>query len=254
MVRGLPLVLAAILASGNHVTAQDVDAVMNAGVRKLQLAQASQQRVDQVVEETQDLETQYKQVLKQLEGLEVYNQYIERQIGNQGTELEELRRSIDQVSTIERQIMPLMIRMLDALEQFVELDVPFLLEERRQRVANLRALMERADVTTAEQFRRLTEAFQIENDFGRTIETYKETLTLGDATLEVNMLRIGRIGLYYQTNDASVTGAWDRKTKQWVPLNDSTSRNQVRQGLRIARKQVAPDLLLLPIDAPEAQS
>ena len=105
--------------------------------------------------------------------------------------------------------MPLMIRMLDGLEQFIQLDLPFLLEERLDRVERLRVLMERADVTLAEKFRRLTEAFQIENDFGRTIEIYKDALVLDGANLEVNVLRLGRIGLYYQTNDASSTGRWD---------------------------------------------
>jgi hypothetical protein len=155
---------------------------------------------------------------------------------------------------MERQIMPLMIRMLDALERFVALDVPFLHEERTERVTRLRGIMERADVSSAEKFRRLTEAFQIEIDYGRTIEVYKTSLEIEGAALEVNMLRLGRIGLYYQTADASVTGMWDVEAKQWKPLGDGTSRNQVRQGLRIAEKQIAPELLLLPVPAPEAAS
>ena len=96
-----------------------------------------------------------------------------------------------------------------------------------------------------------SEAFQIENDFGRTIETYKDALVLEGANLEVNVLRLGRIGLYFQTNDASSTGKWDPTAGQWVTLSDGMSRNQVRQGIRMARKLVAPDLLLLEIQAPE---
>jgi hypothetical protein len=112
--------------------------------------------------------------------------------------------------------------------------------------------MERADVSMAEKFRSLTEAFQIENDFGRTIEAYQGTLVLDGATLEVSFLRLGRIGLYYQTGDASVTGRWNPETRDWEKLSGGEARNQVRQGLRMARKQVAPDLLLLPVEAPEA--
>ena len=40
--------------------------------------------------------------------------------------------------------------------------------------------------------------------------------------------------------------------RNWKALDGAESRNQVRQGLRIARKQVAPDLLLLPVASPEA--
>jgi hypothetical protein len=249
----VPAALFAIGIAAPPVLA-DVGEVVAASADRIQLAQASQARIDEVVEETQSLETEYKQVLKELDGLNVYNEYMERQIANQAIELAALRESIGKVSDIERQIIPLMMRMLEGLRQFIELDVPFLKEERINRVARLTELMERPDVTVAEKFRRLTEAFQIENDFGRTIETYNETLSLEGATLEVNMLRVGRVGLYYQTNDASRTGMWDRDARQWVSLSSGAARNQVRQGLRIARKQVAPELLLLPVPAPEDAS
>jgi len=244
----LGLGLATIAAAG------ELDPVLAAEAGKIEVAQASQQRIDKMVDETEDLETQYKQVTKELDGLKVYNEYLERQIADQLQELEDLHRSIDQVSSMERQIMPLMIRMLDALDHFVELDVPFLREERTKRVARLREIMERADVSSAEKFRQITEAFQIEIDYGRTIEAYKDSLEIDGATLEVNVLRLGRIGLYYQTADASKTGMWDVEARQWAPLNDGASRNQVRQGLRIAEKQIAPDLLLLPVPKPEAAS
>ena len=248
---GVALVFAAAFAAAPVGHASDLDRVMKAGTVRMQVAQASQQRIDDVVRETQDLEAEYKQVLKQLDGLKVYNDYIQRQIDNQQVELETLQESLTQVDVVERQIMPLMIRMLDGLEQFIQLDLPFLLDDRLGRVERLRLLMERADVSMAEKFRRLTEAFQIENDFGRTIEVYKSTLDIEGATLEVNVLRLGRIGLYFQTNDASATGRWDPDAGDWVETGDSLARNQVRQGIRMARKLVAPDLLLLEVQAPE---
>ena len=242
---------AAALCSASRVAPADLAALLDTSAAAIEIAQSSQKKIDAVVQETENLESQYKQVLKQLDGLEVYNQYTERQIANQELELARLAQSIDDIGTVERQIMPLMIRMLDALGQFIELDVPFLKDERQQRVESLRLLMERADISVAEKFRRLMEAFQVENDFGRTIETYKDTLVIDGATIEVDMLRLGRIGLYYQTNDASATGMWDRTSKSWVSLGGG-SRNQIRQGIRIARRQVAPDLLLLSVPAPEA--
>jgi hypothetical protein len=240
-----------VLAAAPNALAGDLDEVLEYASDRLVLAQVSQQRIDQVVDQTDELESEYKQTMKQLDGLAVYNIYIQRQIQSQEQELAQLEVSLDQVGVVERQIMPLMIRMLDGLEQFIELDKPFLLDERRGRIARLRGLMERADVTLAEKFRSLTEAFQIENDFGRTIEVYKDTLNLDGATIEVNVLRLGRVGLYYQSTDASATGRWDTDTQQWLAMNNSKARNQVRQGLRIARKLVAPDLLLLEVSAPE---
>ncbi len=252
--RFLPLMIPIIclgLTAAPGSLAGDLDQVLLASTDRVQLAQASQQRIDNVVDQTDDLETEYKQIMKQIDGLNVYNDYIQRQIGSQEEELAVLRESLDQVGVVERQIMPLMIRMLDGLDKFIELDLPFLLDERTGRVNRLRSLMERADVTLAEKFRSLTEAFQIENDFGRTIEIYKDALVIDNANLEVNVLRLGRVGIYYQTNDAGATGRWDATANQWTPMTGGGARNQVRRGIRIARKLVAPDLLLLEIPAPE---
>ena len=221
---GVLAILWVCLVASPRGVASDFDEVMLAGTDRVQVAQASQERIDEVVRETQDLESEYKQIMKQIDGLRVYNDYIQRQIENQELELETLRTSLGQVDIVERQIMPLMIRMLDGLEQFIQLDLPFLLEERLARVERLHLLMERADVSMAEKFRRLTEAFQIENDFGRTIETYKDALVLEGSNLEVNVLRLGRIGLYFQTNDASSTGRWDPDAGQWVTGGGGMSR------------------------------
>ena len=238
--------LALGLAACGH--ASDLDTLLDAARKNLQVAQASQGAVDEVVQETATLEAEYRQALKQIDGLQTYNDYMAQQIAHQEEELATLQRSLDDIEDVERQILPLMLRMIDALEQFVELDLPFLLDERRQRVRLVRDLMGRADVSAAEKFRRLLEAFQIEADFGRTIETYKDTPTIDGEPLEVDVLRIGRIGLYYQTGDASRTGMWDAGTASWTALD--RHRNVVRQGIRMARRQLAPDLLLLPVPAP----
>ena len=239
------------LTLATSVFASDLDAVLKTTSNDLQMARASQETIDKVVQETESLESEYRQAIKQLDGLKVYNQYMQQQIADQEQELAQLAQSLDNIADVERQILPLMVRMLDALEQFIDLDLPFLKEERQQRLLGLRAMMAEADVSAAEKFRRLMEAFQIEADFGRTIETYKDTATIAGATMEVDVLRIGRIGLFYQSADHKATGTWDVESAQWVALS-SGARNAVRQGIRIARRQVAPDLLLLPVPAPEA--
>ncbi len=112
-------------------------------------------------------------------------------------------------------------------------------------MAHLRELMGRADVTNAEKYRRILEAYQIENDYGRTIEAYRGTLADGRT---VDFLRVGRIALIYQTLDADEAAVWDQAARQWVAL-DSSYRTAIKQGLRIARKQAAPDMIRLPLPA-----
>ncbi len=245
--------LVVLLALGFGVAqAQSVNNILDAGERNIRLAQASQDRVDKIVEQERELVDQYNTVNKEVDGLKVYNSLMDRQIQNQVEEMAKLAKSIDQVTVMERQIMPLMLRMIDGLEQFVSLDIPFLEEERTNRVEKLRDLMERSDVSVAEKFRNVFEAFSIENDYGRTISTYKGALTIAGGTREVEFLQIGRIVLLYQTIDGTYTGTWDKEARAFVELDTGAARTQVRQGLRMARQEIAPELLLLPIDAAEA--
>jgi hypothetical protein len=249
VVSSVVIVLLLTCAAGGAL-AQNVEGALNAAESMDDAARQSQAKIDQTVDETRSLERQYAAIMKEIDGLEVYNALLQKQIDSQEQEIVDLNDSIDRVSVIERQVTPLMLNMIDSLDQFVELDIPFLLEERRQRVAFLRTLLERSDVTVAEKFRRLLEAYEIENDYGRTIESYKGTLEVDGASREVDFLRIGRTALLYQTVDSEIFGMWDKNRATWVSL-PAEYRNQIRDGIRMADKQIAPNLLTLPISAPE---
>ena len=147
---------------------------------------------------------------------------------------------------------PLVIRMIDGLEQFVELDVPFHIDERRQRVAFLRGNLDRSDVSVAEKFRQVLEAYKIENEYGRKIDAYKGSVDIGGTERDVNFFRVGRVALLYQTTDTQVSGAWDQASRSWVELDNGEYRNAIMKGLRVARKEASIDVLNLPIAAPEA--
>ena len=172
------------------------------------------------------------------------------QVEGQTATLEDIALSMDRVDVINRQIFPLMTRMIDGLDQSVQLDVPFLMEERTKRINDLKAIMERSDVTVAEKFRKVMEAYQIENDYGTSSEFYEESLTIDGATRSFNMLRIGRIGLYFQSDDTKITGRWNNDTRSWEV--DNSARNEVRKGLRMARQLIAPELIVIPVPSAEA--
>lgn len=231
-------------------SAQSLNDVLNVEAQRTRLAQESQQRIDSVVEDTRKQEDQYKRLLKEIEGLQIYNTLLQRQIDGQTVRMDEIRESIEQVEVINRQILPSMTRMIEGLKEFVELDVPFLLDERRNRVGSLEDLLEQPDVNVAEKFRKVTEAYQIENDYGRTIEFYTGSLEIGGEDRMVDFLRIGRIAFMYQTQNGDLSGVWDQSARRWE--NADSYKNEIRDGLKIAKKQMAPDLLLLPIPAPEA--
>jgi len=215
---------------------------MVASSQQYMVAQAdSQRRVDKLADERESMAEEYRDTLRQSDSLKLYNQQLQAQLKDQQAEMESIRTEERTIDTANIEILPLMQDMLNTLKQFVSLDQPFLLAERNTRIAKLEDMMPRADVTVSEKFRRIVEAYQIEIDYGRTIEAYTGKLDNRD----VNFLRIGRVALMYQTPDGSATGYWDRGQKKWVLDNGET--DDVRQGLKIARKQTAPDLLIAPV-------
>jgi len=229
-----------------------IDQILKVGQTKTSSGQESQKRVDKLAEETASLLQKYKLVTKDIEGLRVYNAQYERQLENQLKVITELESSIDQVTVLERQVQPLIIDMLDGLEQFIDLDLPFRLDERKDRVAQLRANLDKSNITVAEKFRQVLEAYNIEAEYGRKVETYSETLTIDGQERQVNILAVGRVALVYQTKDAAETGAWDKSSGSWVALSSGDYRSAVLQGIKIAKKQASIDVMQLPISAPEA--
>ncbi|MRI34973.1 hypothetical protein EOPP23_18515 [Endozoicomonas sp. OPT23] len=232
--------------------ADPVETILKVGEAKTNAAVKSQKKIDKLANETDALLQQYKTVNKQIDGLNVYNSRLQKQLDDQLQRLNDLDNSIAQVTVIQRQITPLTLRMIEGLEQFVKLDVPFLQEERQERIQFLKDNINRSDLTTAEKFRQVLEAYKIENEFGRKIESYEGKVDIDGAEREVKFLRVGRIALLYQTKDTQISGAWDQQNRRWVQLDNNEYRSTIQKSLRIARKQAAIDVLKLPVAAPEA--
>ena len=240
----------AITGLSTQAFAVSINEVMQEGENRADAGATAQTQIDSVADQTEKIINDYRTVTKVVDGLRVYNALLQTQLDNQQSEMDALTESIANVALIERQIIPLMTRMVDALDGFVQLDTPFLMKERTERIGRLREVMERSDVSAAEKFRIVIEGYQIENDYGRTIEAYKGSTEINGNQLEVDFLRIGRVALLYQTVGGATTGSWDQSTGSFVELPPATYQKQVLDGLKIARKQVAPDLLVVPVAAP----
>ena len=230
----------------SDANAQSLGAVQQTVQAATADGQASQTRVNTLDDQIDELTREYRAALKQLASLREYNAQLEKLIRGQRAEMVSIRKQIEDVTHVDRAILPLMFRMINALEQFVALDVPFLIDVRRERVANLRALMDRSDANPAEKYRKILEAYEIENEYGRTIEAYEAQMEINGEERTVAFLRIGRVALVYQTLDGDESGAWDKKTGSFVDL-DGDFDSQLRAALRIAKQQAAPDLLVVPI-------
>ena len=246
------LVAMCIGGSASLAVAQSIDPIVEVGKQRTAAAKASQAKIDRLADETATLLSDYKTVMKQVDGLKVYNARLERQIANQERRIRDIDNSIAEAAVIQRQIPPLVTRMLDGLEQFINLDMPFDLDTRLGNIDAVRANMDRSDVTSAEAFRQVLELYSIELQYGRGIEAYTDTINLYGAEREVDILRIGRVALVYQSTDGAETGAWNKDTQSWEELSAGDYSAAVRKGVRIAKKQATIELLNMPVSAPEA--
>ena len=207
----------------------------------------SQEKVNTLADQTDSDLREYKSVLKQIESMKIYNQQMRDLIASQVTEMSTIKDKMKNVSNLKKDILPLVASMLKNLKTFISLDTPFLKVERQKRVNDLESLMSRADVSTSEKFRRVLEAYQIENEYGRTIESYNGSVSLdGGEDLAVEFLRSGRLSLMYVSLDGKTFGRWDQASKKFVPL-EGKYKSSLKQGLRVAKKQQAPSLLKIPV-------
>ena len=200
---------------------------------------SSQKKIEGLAEKNRDLIEEYRMTLQRIENTKAYNAQMENLIASQKEEMKAIVEQMENLKHMNKEILPLMGKMVESLEKFVELDVPFLLKERRARVTELKDILGRANVSTSEKYRRIMEAYQVENEYGRTIEAYRDTQVQDNKELTVDFLRVGRVALMYQTLDGNDSYLWNPTKHQWEELPGKYT-SSIRKGLRRARKQVSP--------------
>lgn len=247
----LPVICIGLLLATAAAMAQDAlqEAISTQAATQEASAEV-QERINELDDDTREMLNEYRETMAQVTDLEAYNQQLGRLVATQKVEIADYERQFQEIEITKRRILPLIIRMLEVLEEFVAIDMPFLPLERSLRVEELGKLMARPDVLTSEKYRRVSEAYQIELDYGHTIESYEGEIEVGGEVRTVAFLRYGRLGLYYMTLDGLEIAYWDKTQDRWVRLDDEY-RYSLDRAMRIARKQLPPDLTRLPIPAPE---
>lgn len=237
------LAMGAMPASAQFKAALDVaDSTVQEGAR-------SQQRIDELDEEASALLGEYRAQVKQLELTERYNVSRARQVENQLEDIQSYERDLQNVEGVKRAVTPLMEEMIAQLERLVEADVPFLPEERQQRLDRLRAVMSDSGQNEATRYGFILEAYQIEAEYGRTVSAYDGTVNVDGEELAVEFLRIGRVALIYKTSDDQLLRIYNKQTGEFEDL-DRSFLDDVREAFRVAKNQAAPRVLAIPVSAP----
>lgn len=239
--------LAAVSAGAQNAADKAMDTVAETN----RADAASQNRIDELSAETRKMLEQYRRAVTRRQQLKVYNRELEKVVAEQQRRKQALEEQVASVADLRAEIEPLMLRMIDHLEQFVAADVPFRANEREQRVASLREAVADPDLSVAERFRQVLSAYQAEAEYGRTLGTYRGELEVDGQQRLVEFLRVGRVMLFYITPDDARVGYWDRGEDAWRSLSADYA-GAIRDGVRVAKDLAAPQLIEVAVPAPDS--
>jgi abortive infection bacteriophage resistance protein len=140
---------------------------------------------------------------------------------------------------------PMMLKMAAALEDSVKSDLPFNLNERMARMASVQQVLANPDISPAEQYRKVLNAYKIEVSYGLGIDSYEGAHPTKPGNV-VNFLRFGRTSLVYITKDESEIARYNLDTKSWDMLSGADGI-AMRQATRVAKGEAAPSIVYAPV-------
>ena len=227
-------------------TQATLDKTLETSHKTQTLGQNSQKKIDKLAAQTRSLLDEYQKLSQQGEYQRAFNDELAVRQQQQQDEIAALKEQIVAIKMTQQKIQPLLREMAETLALFIQLDLPFQQDQRLQSVEKLNTLLANTQVSNTEKFRRVMELYQTENDYNYDMASYRETVTVADKTLSVELLRVGRSALYFQTLDQQQSAIWLASEKRWQLLEKSYQL-AIRQGIRIANQQGAPHLLQLPV-------
>lgn len=207
----------------------------------------SQNRINQTIAETERLQREHKSVSKDLKETNINLLHQEKVHTLQLSKLQELEIQLSQISKTENSLVPMILDLIDWLDNHVNKDLPFYINERLDRIEMLKQNAINPDISISQLYHSVLEAYQIENEYGYSIDTYKHTIEINNKEIETQILRIGRTALYYLSFDATHGGYWSTKEQRWKPV-ETPILKEISQGIKIANKQIPPSLLTLPLE------
>lgn len=214
-----------------------------------------QKQVEELDAQRQEDFQTWRQVRRETLVFQAHNRRLAEWNASLASQLDKLEKQLDSLDTTREELEPLMQQMLTRLEAFVRHDLPFRKEERLQKVADLKDILSRVDVSHAEKLRQLLATYRSEASQGRQLSSSREFIKVTPDHDEerVSLLRLGRIGLYYLSEDQQRAGVWQAAEEKWLPLT-SRQRAEVARGLELADERGLPELLSLPLSVPLRQA
>jgi len=235
--------LAGALAGGTLLVSEQAMAQAAESVEAQQAQAALQEQIDAADEQTREQLEELRRLERETRQLEADNASLTGRLAEEAERQQRLAIALDTLEETRAALPVIEQNMSVQLSQWIESDLPFLREERLARVERQ---PDEQGANTIERINGLLEAWRVELDYGREMDSWRGRLSQDGSEREVDFLRVGRIGFYYLTPDGREGGVWRAESRTWQPLDDEYLR-EVRNGLRMAEDQRAPELLTLPL-------
>lgn len=132
---------------------------------------------------------------------------------------QELQQALARAREAQAGIVPMLHDMVDLLERSVAVDLPFASDARREQIAQARAALSRHELTMADRFDAVVGAYRHELAYGYNSEVGHALLPVDGSTRLVNTLRIGRVALYYVTDDSRHCGVYRSDKREYATLS-----------------------------------
>ncbi|WP_333607873.1 DUF3450 domain-containing protein [Arsukibacterium sp.] len=242
--------LAGSFALAGSAMATDLRALHQENTQIQRAAVQSQEKINTIYEQTQELLGEYRVVVDQTENLKVYNDFLATLVADQQRQINSIQRQIDGLEKTNQGTVPLMFRMIDALESFIQADIPLRTERRQERIERLRESMTRSDVQRSEQYRQILEAYEIEMGYGSELASFQGTLNIGGNEITVDYVHLGRLSLMAQSLDGSAAWVWNNNTRSWDQL-PASYMNPITNFIKMARREATLEMDRIPLIAAE---
>ncbi|GAL32750.1 TonB system biopolymer transport component [Vibrio maritimus] len=234
-----------LLSLSSFANANDLNTARNVEAKTITQSAQSQARINKSSDKAFELKSEIAMLEQEVANLEVYERHLKDVVNNQEQEMASIDVQLEQISDTRQGVVPLMYQMLEGLEQHIASDKPIRQQTRLARLDELKALMPQADVSDAEKYRRILEAYQIEMDYGIKLGSYRSLINVG-SEIEAEQLYLGRLSLVARSLDRNQYWTWDSLQNNWVAV-DAALAPQIDKAFAIANKQASPALIELPV-------
>lgn len=211
--------------------AQDAKQLEDTVSKTVDTHQQTQKQQQAWAEEKSDLGARYRSAKAQVEYLEKKKAFEEKEAAELDKGIAELERRMVESVRLQDGLQDSLNVVVSQLETWVARDVPFLMEERQARLASVREAIAKPDVTPAEKLRRVLEALQVEANYGNLAEVSQEKIVVGGEEVFADVVRVGRVSIFWRSPDGKRVGEYDRASKSWVELESKyvQSINELRE-------------------------